>query len=88
MAFVDREINCLDCSQPFTFTAGEQEFYERKGFKEDNPDAAAFLSRMKLPLDELEAAMFDAQETSYEQAVEKYIADHPERVKAWLEGSE
>ncbi len=60
----------------------------RKGFKEDNPDAAAFLSRMKLPLDELEAAMFDAQETSYEQAVEKYIADHPERVKAWLEGSE
>lgn len=60
----------------------------RKGFKEDNPDAAAFLSRMKLPLDELEAAMFDAQETSYEKAVEKYIADHPERVKAWLEGSE
>jgi glycine betaine/proline transport system substrate-binding protein len=60
----------------------------RKGFKEDNPDAAAFLSRMKLPLDELEAAMFDAQETSYEQAVEKYIADHPERVKAWLAGSE
>lgn len=60
----------------------------RKGFKEDNPDAAAFLSRMKLPLDELEAAMFDAQETSYEQAVDKYIADHPERVKAWLAGSE
>ncbi len=59
----------------------------RKGFKEDNPDAAAFLSRMRLPLDELEAAMFDAQETSYEKAVEKYIADHPERVKAWLEGS-
>ena len=31
----------------------------RKGFKEDSPAAAAFLSRMKLPLDELEAAMFD-----------------------------
>ncbi|BCH23720.1 glycine betaine ABC transporter substrate-binding protein [Mesorhizobium sp. L-8-3] len=60
----------------------------RKGFKEDNPEAAAFLSRMKLPLDELEAAMFDAQETSYEKAVDKYIADHPDRVKAWLAGSE
>jgi CxxC-x17-CxxC domain-containing protein len=35
MSFVDREIVCLDCAQPFVFTAGEQEFYERKGFKEE-----------------------------------------------------
>ena len=35
MAFVDREIACMDCSQAFVFTAGEQEFYERKGFKEE-----------------------------------------------------
>src|SRR5512144_2618679 len=35
MSFVDREIVCLDCGQPFLFTAGEQEFYERKGFKEE-----------------------------------------------------
>lgn len=35
MQFQDRELTCLDCSQPFTFTAGEQEFYERKGFKEE-----------------------------------------------------
>ena len=35
MSFVDREIVCLDCTQPFVFTAGEQEFYERKGFKEE-----------------------------------------------------
>jgi CxxC-x17-CxxC domain-containing protein len=35
MAFVDREIACMDCSQSFVFTAGEQEFYERKGFKEE-----------------------------------------------------
>jgi CxxC-x17-CxxC domain-containing protein len=33
--FVDREISCLDCAQPFVFTAGEQEFYDRKGFKEE-----------------------------------------------------
>ena len=58
----------------------------RKGFKEDNPEAAAFLSRMKLPIADLEAAMFNAQETSYEQAVDKYIADHPEQVKSWIEG--
>lgn len=35
MEFVDRQLTCMDCSQPFVFTAGEQEFYERKGFKEE-----------------------------------------------------
>lgn len=34
MEFQDRSLNCCDCRQDFTFTAGEQEFYERKGFKE------------------------------------------------------
>lgn len=56
----------------------------RKGFKEDNPKVAELLSRMNVPIPELEAAMFDAQETSYEKAVDKYIADHPDRVKEWL----
>lgn len=55
----------------------------RQGFKQDNPDVAAFLSRMRLPIGDLEAAMFQAQQTSYEAAVEKYIADHPDQVKAW-----
>ena len=35
MEFVDRQLTCMDCSQLFTFTAGEQEFYDRKGFKEE-----------------------------------------------------
>jgi CxxC-x17-CxxC domain-containing protein len=35
MEFVDRQIACMDCGQPFVFTAGEQEFYERKGFREE-----------------------------------------------------
>src|SRR5437764_10140424 len=34
MEFQDRVLHCIDCRQDFTFTAGEQEFYERKGFKE------------------------------------------------------
>ncbi|HVM31432.1 MAG TPA: zinc-ribbon domain containing protein [Candidatus Limnocylindrales bacterium] len=32
--FTDRAINCADCGQEFTFTAGEQEFYEQRGFTE------------------------------------------------------
>lgn len=34
MEFQDRQLHCIDCQQDFVFTAGEQEFYERKGFKE------------------------------------------------------
>ena len=34
MAFQDRNIECIDCHASFVFTAGEQEFYDRKGFKE------------------------------------------------------
>ena len=32
--YTDRAIVCLDCGQEFTFTAGEQEFYEQRGFTE------------------------------------------------------
>ena len=32
MSYEDREMTCKDCSGPFTFTAGEQEFYAEKGF--------------------------------------------------------
>lgn len=60
----------------------------RKGFEEDNPEVAGFLSRMKLPIADLEAAMFTAQETSYEKAVDAYIADHPDQIKAWLDAEE
>jgi CxxC-x17-CxxC domain-containing protein len=34
MDFQDRPLECIDCKNEFTFTAGEQEFYERKGFRE------------------------------------------------------
>lgn len=31
MAFSDKTLVCRDCGQNFTFTAGEQEFYESRG---------------------------------------------------------
>ncbi|MHC1550485.1 glycine betaine ABC transporter substrate-binding protein [Phyllobacterium sp. K27] len=58
----------------------------RKGFTEEDPKVAKFLSRMNLPITDLEPAMFNAQETSYDAAVDKYIVDHPDQVNAWLEG--
>ncbi len=31
---MDRTIQCRDCGQEFTFTAGEQAFYQERGFSE------------------------------------------------------
>jgi CxxC-x17-CxxC domain-containing protein len=31
---VDRTLTCADCSQSFTFTASEQDFYAERGFTE------------------------------------------------------
>ena len=31
MEFKDKTITCCDCHEDFTFTAGEQEFYQMKG---------------------------------------------------------
>lgn len=30
----DKTITCVDCKEDFTFTGGEQEFYQKKGFSD------------------------------------------------------
>jgi hypothetical protein len=32
MSFEDKSLPCSDCGTAFTFSAGEQEFYQSKGF--------------------------------------------------------
>ncbi|MFZ1013897.1 MAG: zinc-ribbon domain containing protein [Terracidiphilus sp.] len=32
MDFVDKELQCVDCGAVFVFSAGEQKFYEERGF--------------------------------------------------------
>jgi glycine betaine/proline transport system substrate-binding protein len=58
----------------------------RLGFYQDKVEAAGFFSRMQLPIDDLQKAMYDAQETSYEEAVTRYIENNPERVDYWVSG--
>ncbi|HEX5935048.1 MAG TPA: glycine betaine ABC transporter substrate-binding protein [Pseudorhizobium sp.] len=78
------DIRYIDDPKQSLGEAEHVDILARKGFKEENPKVAGFLSRMKLPISDLEAGMFDAQETSYEEAVEKYIKDHPDQIKAWV----
>ncbi|NBC47940.1 MAG: glycine/betaine ABC transporter substrate-binding protein [Gammaproteobacteria bacterium] len=58
----------------------------RKGFYQEDIEAASFISRMQIPIDDLQAAMYDAQETSYEDAVTKYIENNQDRISYWVTG--
>ncbi|QKK01820.1 MAG: glycine betaine ABC transporter substrate-binding protein [Pseudomonadota bacterium] len=58
----------------------------RQGFYQENPEAALFLARMHLDLDELQNAMFYAQENSYEEAVDRFIDDHEGLIDYWVTG--
>ncbi len=35
MAFEDKTLVCKDCGKEFIFTAGEQEFYQERGFENE-----------------------------------------------------
>lgn len=68
-------------------TLGEAEHIDvvvRQDFQQEHPQVAGFLDRMHLPLEELQAAMDEAQETSYEDAINNYVAEHPDRIGKWL----
>ncbi|MBT2987669.1 MAG: glycine/betaine ABC transporter substrate-binding protein [gamma proteobacterium symbiont of Ctena orbiculata] len=59
----------------------------RKGFYQDFPvEVTEFLTRLYLPLDELETLMDRANDISYDEAVDEYISNHPRRVDYWVSG--
>jgi glycine betaine/proline transport system substrate-binding protein len=58
----------------------------RMGFYQDEVEVASFLSRMQIPIEDLQAAMYEAQETSYEAAVGNYITANSERIDYWVTG--
>jgi hypothetical protein len=33
--FTSKTLTCSGCGRPFSFSAGEQEFYQQQGFKHD-----------------------------------------------------
>jgi glycine betaine/proline transport system substrate-binding protein len=59
----------------------------RPGFLDDfSPELAAFFSRMHLPRSHLATMLAHANRTSYATAVERYIDEHPDRIRYWLTG--
>ena len=51
----DKTITCRDCGEPFTFTAGEQAFYQERGYSE--PQRRLLLHRRGLRVVEVGVSM-------------------------------
>ena len=58
----------------------------RKGFSKDHPKAAALISRVQIPLKELEELMYAAEQSSYEKAAANYVAKRSDRIDYWVTG--
>jgi len=67
---------------------GEEQIHAlaREGFKKDDPKVAAFISRIDIPLGELEKLMYQAEQTSYPKAAANFIKTHPKMVDYWITG--
>ena len=57
------------------------------GFSQRYPQIAAFLGRFEIPSEEFSELMLAARQSSTEEAVRVYLAQHPERVSYWITGA-
>lgn len=58
----------------------------RKNFYRDYPQVTGMLSRLQIPLDMLQDALDGAKLGSYDEAVDKFIKDHPAMIHYWITG--
>lgn len=59
----------------------------RKGFREDYPRVAKFLSNLHIPLDKLQEGMYESRQTSEKEAVKKFVHDNKGLVESWWYGT-
>ena len=55
-----------------------------KPLAESAPEVHALIRRMHYSLDQINAALVDAEETSYEAAAQTFIDEHPEVIAEWV----
>lgn len=60
----------------------------RPGFRQDYPRVAAILSAMNLSMAQLQAAMFEAEQTSYQDAVDQFMSQHQMQVRHWVQAAD
>lgn len=57
-----------------------------KGLAESEPEMHAMLKRMHYTLDQINTALVNAEQTSYEQAAQTFIDEHPDVIADWTAG--
>ena len=57
------------------------------GFSQRFPQIAAFLGRFEIPPEDFLGLMLAARQSSNQDAVRAYLAQHPERVRYWISGA-
>jgi len=58
----------------------------RVGFYREFPDVYEMLDRMSIPLDEVQVIMNNGEQTSYEEAAQKYVENNEKLVNFWITG--
>src|SRR5699024_1534468 len=58
----------------------------RHGFYVDQPEVYGMLDRMTIPLDAVQKGMYEAEQSSYDEAAKKYVEGHPELIHYWITG--
>lgn len=74
---------------------GEDALYEHEDttvtivnewFFQKAPEVYDMLDRITIPMDDLQKAIFEAQNSSYNEAAKQYVKDHPKEVEYWVTG--
>lgn len=58
----------------------------RNGFYQDNVEVASMVSRIQIPIELLQKYMYQARETSYEEAVDAFMEEQSRYVDYWVTG--
>ncbi|WP_186579463.1 glycine betaine ABC transporter substrate-binding protein [Aquibacillus kalidii] len=60
----------------------------RTGLEDDMPNAYKILDRFQWEVEDMEAVMLEAQDTTFEEAANKWIEENQDKVEKWTEGIE
>lgn len=85
--FAEYDLKFLE--DPQNAFSGEESIHTiaRKGLKDDKPEVYQILDRFNWTTKDMEEVMLDIHEgMSPEKAAEKWVKNHPEKVKQWVQG--
>ena len=73
MSYTDKTLTCRDCGQAFTFTAGEQELYAQRGYRNE-PGRCPDCRQQSRQRHESRTSMRGGYEQNTRQRREMYVA--------------